>query len=87
MDKSFPVFCFEVNSGDQTSQFAPTDYVDITAVADQKKKALYEHKSQDPDDIYFNHHFIMQQYRGREIRVKEAEAFVRLDAYKAGMGF
>lgn len=80
LKRSFPVYYFEVNSGAQTMQFTPTDYVDITAVEDQKKKALYAHASQDPDDIYLNHHAIMQQFRGREISVKHAEAFVRLDA-------
>ncbi len=80
MDRAFPLVYFEVNGGYQTMQFAPTHYVDISQIADQKKKALYAHQSQDPDDIYFNHHAIMQQYRGREIGVKEAEAFVLLDA-------
>ena len=87
MGKAFPVYYFEVNSGDQTAHFMPTDYIDITAIAAQKKNALYAHKSQDPDDIYFHHHYIMQQFRGRELGVKEAEAFVRLDAVKADMGF
>jgi LmbE family N-acetylglucosaminyl deacetylase len=82
MEKSFQIYYFEVNSGSQTMQFAPTDYIDITDVATQKKNALYQHKSQHPDDIYFKHHFVMQQFRGREIGVKEAEAFVRLDGAK-----
>lgn len=80
MKKSFDIYYFEVNSGAQTMQFSPTDYTDITTVADKKKKALYQHKSQNPDDIYFKHHLVMQQFRGREIEVKEAEAFIRLDA-------
>jgi LmbE family N-acetylglucosaminyl deacetylase len=82
MGKGFPVYCFEVNSGDQTAQFTPTDYIDITAVADLKKKALYEHKSQDPDTIYFKHHLIMQQFRGREIgwmRIKPIWGFEKVD--------
>ena len=82
MEKSFQIYYFEVNSGSQTMQFTPTDYIDITNVAAQKKNALYQHKSQHPDDIYFKHHFVMQQFRGREIGVKEAEAFVRLDGAK-----
>ena len=85
MKKSFAVYYFEVNSGDQTMHFLPTDYSDITAVAEQKKKVLYAHKSQDPDDIYLNYHFPMQLFRGREIRVKEAEAFVRLDSKESSL--
>jgi len=87
LNRGFPIYYFEVNSGEQTMQFQPTNYVDITAIADQKKKALYQHQSQDPDEIYFKHHYLMQQFRGRELGVKEAEAFIRLDAYKADMGF
>lgn len=85
MKKAFALYYFEVNSGDQTMHFLPTDYIDITAVAEQKKRSLYAHKSQDPDDIYLNYHFPMQQFRGREIRVKEAEAFVRLDARESSV--
>lgn len=87
LGKAFPVYYFEVNSGEQTAQFMPTEYVDITPIAAQKKEALYKHQSQGPDEIYFKHHYIMQQFRGRETGVAEAEAFVRLDAYKATMGF
>ncbi|MBD0353051.1 MAG: PIG-L family deacetylase [Flavisolibacter sp.] len=81
MKKSFPIYYFEVDSGFQTMHFSPTDYIDITPVAEQKKRALYQHTSQNPDDIYLNHHLIMQRFRGREINAGEAEAFVRLDAY------
>jgi LmbE family N-acetylglucosaminyl deacetylase len=80
MKRSFALYYFEVNSGSQTMHFTPTDYTDISAVADQKKKTLYAHTSQNPDEIYLGHHWPMQQFRGREIGVKEAEAFVRLRA-------
>ena len=86
LKRAFPLYYFEVNSGSQTMQFHPTDYVDITPVAAAKKQVIYAHASQDPDDIYLNHHVIMQQFRGREIGVKEAEAFVRLDAVKQPIG-
>lgn len=76
----FPIWYFEVNSGYQTQQFQPELYISIDAVADKKKQVLYCHKSQNPEDIYFHHHLIMQQYRGREIGGGQAEAFVRLDS-------
>ncbi len=79
LKRSFSLYYFEVNSGSQTAQFHPTDYVDISAVADRKKTALFAHASQKPDEIYTDHHHVMQLFRGREIGVKEAEAFVRAD--------
>ena len=80
MKKSFAIYFFEVDSGSQTMNFNPTHFVDITPVEVQKKQALYSHTSQDPDGIYLNHHLIMQQFRGREIGVNHAEAFMRFDA-------
>lgn len=80
LGRTFPVWYFEVNSGYQTQQFQPELYISINEVADKKKQVLYCHKSQNPDDIYFHHHLIMQQYRGREIGGGQAEAFIRLDS-------
>ena len=42
----------EVDLGAQTQNFHPTDYVDITAVREKKKAALFAHKSQDGERIY-----------------------------------
>ena len=58
--------------------FHPTHYVDITAVREKKKAALFAHRSQDGEAIYREHHEIMENYRGRECGVKAAEAFIRL---------
>lgn len=80
LSKSFDLYYFEVNSGDQTMHFSPNCYIDISATAEKKKSALFQHKSQHPDDIYHNYHHPMQQFRGRAIGVKEAEAFIRIDA-------
>ena len=58
--------------------FHPTDYVDITAVREKKKAALFAHKSQDGEGIYRQHHEVMENFRGRESGTTAAEAFVRL---------
>jgi len=76
--RGFPLYFFEVNSGSQTMGFTPTHYVDITAVREKKKSALFAHKSQHGDAIYREHHEIMENFRGREVRAAAAEAFVLL---------
>jgi LmbE family N-acetylglucosaminyl deacetylase len=73
------LYFFEVNSGSQTEGFLPNTYVDITSVVEQKKTALFAHVSQDGQGIWRQHHEIMAQWRGREIGVAAAEAFVHLN--------
>ncbi len=76
--RRFPIYFFEVDLGDQTMGFRPTDYVDISSVREKKKAALFAHKSQDGEGIYRNHHEVMENFRGREAHVPAAEAFVAL---------
>lgn len=79
----FDLYFFEVCTGEQTMIFKPTDYVDISDVQEQKKKAVYCHTSQDPPSIYGCGHAAMEDFRGREIGVKAAEAFVRMRGPKS----
>ena len=72
------VYYFEVNPGSQTSAFQPTTYVDITPVLEKKRAALLAHVSQDGGGIWRAHHEAAAQWRGRELGVVAAEAFVRL---------
>lgn len=74
----FDLYFFEVCTGEQTMIFKPTDYVNITDVQEQKRKALYCHVSQDPPGIYQCGHAAMEDFRGRELGVKAAEAFIRM---------
>jgi len=80
----WPLYFFEVCAGEQTSTFHPTDYVDITSTQEQKRKAVYCHISQDPDSIYGCGHAAMEDFRGRELGVKAAEAFVRMNGKTMG---
>jgi LmbE family N-acetylglucosaminyl deacetylase len=73
------LYFFEVNSGSQTEGFLPNTYVDISPVVEQKKAALFAHASQDGRGIWREHHEIMAQWRGREVGVPAAEAFVHLN--------
>jgi LmbE family N-acetylglucosaminyl deacetylase len=78
------LYFFEVCAGEQTMGFHPTDYIDITDTQEQKRKAVYCHTSQNPAGIYECGHSSMENFRGRELGVKAAEAFVRLNGRSQG---
>ena len=74
--KSFALYFFEVMTGEQSSHFWPTHYVDITATEERKREACYAHASQGPDDFY-RIHSEMNSFRGHECGCRFAEAFIR----------
>ena len=74
----FELYFFEPMTGAQAQLFHPTDYVNITSVAEQKKKACYCHESQGMDGIYNNWHDSMERFRGIEYHCKRAEAFIHM---------
>lgn len=78
LDYKFELYYFEVMSGTQTQLFAPTDYVDISAVAEKKKTACMCHVSQNMEPLYNDWHIPMEEFRGLEFRCKHAEAFIHL---------
>ena len=82
--ETFELYFFEVCAGEQTMGFHPTDYIDISDVQEQKRKAVFCHTSQDPDSIYSCGHASMEDFRGRELGVKVAEAFVHMTGRKKG---
>jgi len=86
-EKKFELYYFEVCTGEQTMIFKPTDYVDISGTKEQKKKAVYCHVSQDPPGIYQCGHASMEEFRGRELGVVAAEAFVHMTGLKTGNHF
>src|SRR5438046_2117859 len=59
--------------------FLPNKYVELSSVVEQKKADLFAHVSQDGQGIWRQHHEIMAQWRGREVGVPAAEAFVHLN--------
>lgn len=74
--KSFALFYYEVSSGEDTVQFAPTHYVDITATEPRKRRACYAHASQSPDKYYGLQERITRM-RGIESGHRQAEAYIR----------
>ena len=76
MKQRFELYYTEVMSGMQTQTFRPTRLVDISATEARKRAACYAHASQNPDEFYGVHE-LMNKFRGVELGVKYAEAFVR----------
>lgn len=78
LDYCFELYYYEVMSGTQTQYFHPTDYIDITAVAEQKRRACYCHESQNIRPLYEQWHDTMEHFRGIELRCDRAEAFIHV---------
>jgi N-acetylglucosamine malate deacetylase 1 len=76
MDRKFALYFYEVSDGEDTQMYAPTDYVDITAVEGRKRAACYAHASQSPDR-YYALQTLVARFRGAESGYKQAEAFIR----------
>lgn len=73
--RKFELYYFEVMTGEQTQNFHPTDFVDITAFEPAKRRACFAHASQEPAEFY-GYHDKMSRFRGMECGVEHAEAFV-----------
>jgi LmbE family N-acetylglucosaminyl deacetylase len=84
----FELYFFEVGTGVETMTFHPTDYVDITDVQELKRRAVDCHASQNPPEIYKagvpGNQAIMEEYRGMQMGVKAAEAFVKMVGHRQG---
>jgi N-acetylglucosamine malate deacetylase 1 len=75
MGKKFALYYYEVSNGEDTLQFAPTHYVDITATEPAKRAACYAHASQTPDRYYALQDSVAK-FRGIESGYQRAEAFI-----------
>jgi LmbE family N-acetylglucosaminyl deacetylase len=78
--RRFHLYFYEVNTGVETMAFTPTDHVDITAVRERKKAAMFAHKTQDPVNTYNDYFKPLEEFRGLEAGVKAAEAFIHFKA-------
>jgi len=77
-ETGFEFYYFEVMSGVQSMHYHPTDYVDISDVAEIKHRALLCHESQDGEAVWQDHE-LMHRFRGRECGAERAEAYIRVD--------
>jgi LmbE family N-acetylglucosaminyl deacetylase len=74
-EKRFALYYYEVSDGEDTLQFSPSHYVDITATEPGKRAACYAHASQTPDRYYALQDQVAA-VRGIESGYNRAEAFV-----------
>ncbi len=77
MRRSFAVYYYEVSTGEDTLQFAPTHWVDISATEERKQQVCRAHASQSPDRYYAMQSTVTRM-RGLERGCSHAEGFVRL---------
>jgi LmbE family N-acetylglucosaminyl deacetylase len=76
---SWSLYFFEVMTDQQTLAFEPDLFLDIAPVREIKRRALMEHKSQEPEAIWEAHER-MHRRRGAESGVDYAEAYRLVEA-------
>ncbi|MDB6054251.1 MAG: bshB, partial [Verrucomicrobiales bacterium] len=76
MGRKFALYFYEVSNGEDTVQFNPTEYVNISTVSALKKEACLAHASQSPEKFYPLQEKVTL-FRGIESGHKEAEGFIR----------
>jgi len=76
MGRTFALYYYEVSDGEDTLQFAPSNFVDIAETEPQKRAACYAHASQTPDR-YYELQDSVAKFRGLQSGYKRAEAFIR----------
>ncbi len=76
MGRKFALYYYEVSTGEDTQQFAPTSYVDISKTEPRKRLACYAHASQSPDSFYALQEMVAKM-RGIESGHRQAEGFIR----------
>ncbi len=73
------LYFFEVMTDQQTLAFRPDLYLDIGPVREIKKRALDQHKSQEPEAIWRDHER-MHRRRGSQCGAESAEAYSLVEA-------
>ncbi len=73
----FDLYYFEVESGQQSQHFFPTDFVNIESVIEDKHSLCHCHASQGMDEVFGLFHTTMEKFRGIQGGCKFAEAFVK----------
>jgi N-acetylglucosamine malate deacetylase 1 len=77
--KKAALFYYEVETGEQTQNFHPTNYVNIVETEARKRAACFAHGSQFPGTSFWPQHDRMNHFRGMECGCRVAEGFIRHD--------
>jgi len=83
MGKRFALYYYEVSNGEDTVQFSPTHFVNITGTESRKRSACYAHASQAPDKFYALQELVARM-RGIESGHKQAEACQQAGSARLG---
>jgi LmbE family N-acetylglucosaminyl deacetylase len=75
MGRKFALYYYEVSDGEDTLQFSPTEYVDITGTEPTKRAACFAHASQTPGRYYALQDQVAL-FRGIDCGYQRAEAFI-----------
>lgn len=73
---AFALYYYEVSDGEDTLQFGPTHFVDISETEPMKRAACFAHASQTPDR-YYELQDSVARFRGLQSGYTRAEAFIR----------
>jgi LmbE family N-acetylglucosaminyl deacetylase len=76
LKKTFAFYYYEVSNGEDTIQFAPTHFVDISNTEPRKRDACFAHASQSPNRYYALQEQVTR-LRGIESGHQHAEGFIR----------
>jgi N-acetylglucosamine malate deacetylase 1 len=76
LKKRFAFYYYEVSTGEDTVQFAPTHFVDISNTEPRKRQACFAHASQSPNRYYALQEQVTR-LRGFESGHRHAEGFIR----------
>jgi len=64
--EKFTPYYYEVTSGEETQNFEPSSYINISSVIQLKNSASMTHASQDPSGGYVKIQDTIQRFRGIE---------------------
>ncbi|MCF6332773.1 MAG: PIG-L family deacetylase [Draconibacterium sp.] len=79
LNKRFELYYFEVETGGQTQNFSPSNFIDISPIIEKKHAACFCHVSQKMEVVFRDYHGPMEKFRRMQANYDYAEAFIKHD--------